>query len=283
MARQSARNEPRRAQLSIDEKMAAIPKLQKRIADLNAFDPAKITRGDDPKIEALEHSIASTLDEIFDSDTVQRDRLRGAERLDDSPIMMGGTPLHETITALKEGKERAIVLLDNVIKGFKEDIDSDVRPATTASKPKENTRKVFIVHGHDDGAKETVARYLQKLNLQPIILHEQPSEGKTVIEKFEAHSDVDFAVVLLTPDDVGGKTKDTLEPRARQNVILELGFFMGKLGRKKVRALKKDNVQVPSDYDGVIYIPMTGDWKGDLAREIDKEGIEIDFNLVYKG
>src|ERR1035438_6975181 len=65
------------------------------------------------------------------------------------------------------------------------------------------TKKVFVVHGHDDEAKEKVARFLERLKLEPIILHEQPNEGRTVIEKFEVFADVGFAVVLLTPDDVG--------------------------------------------------------------------------------
>jgi predicted nucleotide-binding protein len=97
--------------------------------------------------------------------------------------------------------------------------------------------------------KESVARFLEKLDLRPIILHEQPNKGRTVIEKFEAHSDVGFAVVLLTPDDVGGlaSSPDKLSRRARQNVILELGYFIGKLGRAKVCALYKEGVEIPSD------------------------------------
>ncbi len=102
-----------------------------------------------------------------------------------------------------------------------------------------SSRRVFVVHGHDDGLKETVARFLTKLDLEPVILHEQPNRGRTIIEKFEEHSDVAFAVVLFTPDDVGypsGKV-DESKPRARQNVVLELGFFMAALGREKVCVL----------------------------------------------
>jgi predicted nucleotide-binding protein len=102
----------------------------------------------------------------------------------------------------------------------------------------ENPREVFLVHGHDEATREKVARFLERLHLEPIILHEQPNRGRTVIEKFEDHSKVCYAIVLLTPDDVGGpwKSNDRL-PRARQNVILEHGYFVGLLGRRHVCAL----------------------------------------------
>lgn len=112
---------------------------------------------------------------------------------------------------------------------------------------------------------------------------QQPNEGRTIIEKFEDHADVGFAIVLMTPDDVGAlvKEKDKLKPRARQNVIMELGFFLGKLGRKRVCALHKD-VEIPSDYKGVLYVPMDkqGGWQLKLATEIKAAGIEIDLNKV---
>jgi predicted nucleotide-binding protein len=148
--------------------------------------------------------------------------------------------------------------------------------------PKPSSRRIFVVHGHDDGVKETVARFLAKLELVPVILHEQPNRGRTVIEKFEEHSDVAFAVVLFTPDDVGfpaGKVKES-KPRARQNVVLELGFFMAALGRERVCVLYKSGVEVPSDYSGVLYEELDGKgaWRFRLAREIKAAGIEVDLN-----
>lgn len=142
------------------------------------------------------------------------------------------------------------------------------------------TRKVFIVHGHDDAAKEATARFLEKLDLQPIILHEQASGGQTIIEKFEKYSgDVGFAVILLTPDDFGGTGKETskMHPRARQNVVLELGYFMGKLTRNHVCALYKGGVELPSDIQGVIYIEMDekGAWKAKLAQEFVQAKLPI--------
>jgi predicted nucleotide-binding protein len=147
---------------------------------------------------------------------------------------------------------------------------------------KSNSRRVFVVHGHDDGLKETVARFLTKLDLEPVILHEQPNRGRTIIEKFEAYTDVVFAVVLFTSDDVGypaGKANES-KSRARQNVVLELGFFMATLGRDRVCVLYENGVDVPSDYSGVLYeeLDSKGAWRLRLASEIRSAGIEIDLN-----
>ena len=141
---------------------------------------------------------------------------------------------------------------------------------------------VFVVHGHDEAAKETVSRFIEKLELKVIILHEQPNAGRTIIEKFEAYSNVGFAVVLLMPDDIGASRDKTIEgkPRARQNVILELGYFIAKLGRQRVCALYKDEVELPSDIYGVLYIPMdtAGAWRLSLAKEMKHAGYPIDMN-----
>ncbi len=143
--------------------------------------------------------------------------------------------------------------------------------------------KVFVVHGRDEGARESVARFLERLGLTPVILHEQPNRGRTIIEKFVDHSDVGFAVVLLTGDDVGrlaDKMPDADKPRARQNVILELGFFLGRLGRERVCPLYRPGVELPSDYDGVVFVELdrNGAWKMLLARELKAAGLPVDMN-----
>lgn len=146
------------------------------------------------------------------------------------------------------------------------------------------SRKVFIVHGHDDGARETVARFLERIGLEAIILHEQANQGRTIIEKVVAHSDVGFAVVLLTPDDEGCVKGGRPEPRARQNVLLELGYFIGRLGREKVCALKRGELEIPSDFAGVVWETMDshGSWKQALARELEAAGHSIDWNKVMR-
>lgn len=134
-------------------------------------------------------------------------------------------------------------------------------------------------------ARETVARFLRELALQLVILHEQPNTGRTIVEKFEDYADVRFAVVLLTPDDVGARSEEpsALSHRARQNVIFELGFFLGKLGRKRVCALKMRGVETPSDYDGVVYVDLDvpGAWKLALVRELKAAGFGIDTNRMF--
>ena len=149
-----------------------------------------------------------------------------------------------------------------------------------------NGIKVFVVHGRDESARETVARFLDRLRLDPIILHEKSNEGHTIIEKLVLNADVSFAVVLLTPDDVGGPAGngDELRPRARQNVIFELGFFIGKLGRNRVCTFIKDTVETPSDYDGIVYTRMddAGGWKTKLVQELKAAGFAIDANRAFR-
>ena len=121
------------------------------------------------------------------------------------------------------------------------------------------------------------------MEIEPVILHEQPNKGRTIIEKFEDYAGVGFAVILLTSDDVGKLNDDgasELKPRARQNVILELGFFLGKLGRQRVCPLVKGNVETPSDYDGVVYTNFddAGGWQLKLVRELKSAGFNVDAN-----
>ena len=143
------------------------------------------------------------------------------------------------------------------------------------------SNRVFIVHGRDEGSRETVARFLERLKLEPVILNEEASRGKTIIEKFEHHADVGFAVVLLTPDDEGALRGEDGSPglRARQNVIFELGFFISRLGRERVCALTKGgDMEIPSDYAGVVYISLDdqGAWKIELVKELKAAGFDVD-------
>jgi hypothetical protein len=182
-------------------------------------------------------------------------------------------------------------MVSQMIVPFARDYIDHVKAVTGASEltllPERSgpaARKVFIVHGHDEGARESVARFLEQLSFDPIILHEQANQGRTIIEKIEAHSDVGFAVILLTPDDVGSLKGGDLQPRARQNVLLELGYFVGRLGRSRVCALKRGDIEVPSDFGGVVYEPFDagGAWKQALSRELQAAGFDIDWNVAMK-
>jgi predicted nucleotide-binding protein len=149
------------------------------------------------------------------------------------------------------------------------DLDHNIHVVNTRFRTYTNT--CFIVHGHNEARKFEVARYIEvELRRKAIILHEQPNRGRTIIEKFEDYSKVDFAVALWTADDEGKSKKDTeLKNRSRQNVILETGFFIGALGRKNVIVLYEDGVEIPSDYSGVIFIRLADNWKDDLRKEVE--------------
>jgi predicted nucleotide-binding protein len=139
------------------------------------------------------------------------------------------------------------------------------------------SNRIFIVHGHDHAAKNELERYLTELGLDPIVLHRQPDEGRTLIEKFEAYSDVGYAFVLLTPDDVGGPASDPENKhfRARQNVIFEFGFFVGRLDRKNVCCLYTGNIELPSDLGGLVYKQFHKHVKEtfyDIRKELEARG-----------
>lgn len=157
------------------------------------------------------------------------------------------------------------------------------KPPTQVIDQNKNT-KVFIVHGRDDLAKEQVARFLEKLNLEAIILHEQNDNGQTIIEKLESNTDVGFAVVLYTACDFGRyKDDNDLKDRARQNVIFEHGYLIAKIGRKNVLALVKESVEMPSDISGVVYTAMDsgGAWKTKLANELRSSNFDVDMNKIW--
>lgn len=141
-------------------------------------------------------------------------------------------------------------------------------------------RRIFIVHGHDEAVREATARFLEKINFEVVILHERPNRGRTIITKFrEEAAKIGFAIVLMTPDDHGGKLGSETGPRARQNVVFELGFFIGALGPERVAALVKGEVERPSDFDGVVYINFDnlGAWKQKLIQELEAAGFEVDW------
>lgn len=148
-----------------------------------------------------------------------------------------------------------------------------------------SNNSVFIVHGHDETAKVNVARFVEKLGLDAIILHEQPNKGQTIIEKFESKAaEVGFAIVILTPDDIAA-SKDTpteTSLRARQNVIMELGYFCAALGRDKVCVLYKEGVEIPSDYIGVVYTELDSaeGWHLKLAKEMKEANLNVDLNDI---
>ena len=190
--------------------------------------------------------------------------------------------------AYLRGLESAESFLMSMVEEIEEYWEDENQTPTTFVIPQYgqiDSKKVFVVHGRDNEAKERVARFLEQLELTPVILAEQSNQGRTIIEKFERHAQATFAVVLLTPDDVGALESDenNLGPRARQNVIFELGFFIGRLGRERVCALTKGEVEIPSDYTGVVYISLDSadGWKIKLGHELKSAGLDVNAERLF--
>jgi predicted nucleotide-binding protein len=174
------------------------------------------------------------------------------------------------------------------------------------------SKKVFIVHGRDHEPMRELKTMLSGFGLSPIVLHEQASGSRTIVEKLEKYSNVGYAFVILTPDDLAthgsvlfdghpdistdssefvtvranvpfkGRRVSAralgLSPRARQNVILEFGYFIGLLGRDRVCCLHRGNVELPSDMQGIVYIPFENsveEIRFDVKKELQEAGYEI--------
>jgi predicted nucleotide-binding protein len=154
------------------------------------------------------------------------------------------------------------------------------------------SKNIFIVHGSDHKPMKELKTILIEYGLNPIILHEQPSGSRTIVEKLEKYSDVGYAFVILTPDDIGGikhnfdkflknwdlRLIDKVEQRARQNVILEFGYFIGKLRRDRVCCLHQGKVGLPSDMHGIVYIPFensVNEIREKIIKELQEAGYEV--------
>ncbi|GAA4798784.1 nucleotide-binding protein [Lysobacter hankyongensis] len=148
---------------------------------------------------------------------------------------------------------------------------------------KEQNDRIFIVHGHNEALKITVARFIEKLGYKPVILHEQANQGKTIIEKIESHTNVGFAIVIYTEDDLGNSTNKAnsgnLNNRARQNVVFEHGYLIAKLKRERVVPLVSGNIELPSDINGVVHT-SDRNWQIDIAKEMRAVGYNVDFNKL---
>ena len=190
----------------------------------------------------------------------------------------------DRVSACKSGLEKTKQLLSFCLKELK-DMCSIESGTSMMSKPVSAFQKVFVVHGHDTGLKEALARLLERQGIEPVSLQEKANPGlATIIEKFETNSaDVDAAICLFTADDVGGlATSKKRTKRARQNVVLETGFFIGKLGRDRVIIIKEDGVEIPSDLAGVdLPTANKADWKSTVLQALEKIGYAINYQIAF--
>jgi predicted nucleotide-binding protein len=276
-----------------------IKRLEKQIAEIEAFDVSVLTKRWDAPQMALQTAIEGTLVSVFGHKTVEYNRYEDAIRLDRGPLRMGSSwveerggygmrnETHEAQQYVTQGKAQSVQILRQAVNWLRDEIEmhSPDQVATSPATESAPSRKIFIVHGHDTGVREAVARFVQKIGFEPIILHEQANQGRTVMEKVEAHGDVGFAIVLLTPDDEGNKIGESPKPRARQNVLLELGYFIGRLGRSNVCAFSTSStMELPTDFAGVVWeaFDPNGAWKFILGRELKAAGFEIDGNKIIE-
>lgn len=183
-------------------------------------------------------------------------------------------------------KSSLIKAIEVAIEVLESDTYGEIRSPVSSSSSPALSNKVFIVHGHDHALKTELESFLHKIGLDPVVLHRQPDQGQTIIEKFEHHSDVGFAFILLTPDEIAftvdqiekPDSQRTTEIRARPNVIFEFGYFVGKLGRQRVCCLYKGGVNLPSDINGIIYKQVDSNIESQaysMIMELKAAGFEI--------
>lgn len=264
----------------MDKKINSL-KLEELYANISEIPAGHITMMNKQRMFDVYNKILNVADELFKG-TIKQTEYTGALRT--LPIIL-----------VDDDEQSALKLflksLKEIIDAMRTDVESDssIVASSNVKRPMENSsKKIFIVHGHDDGMKNATFRTIETLGLKPIILHEQADRGKTIIEKFELYSDVSFAVVLLSPDDICSKSSgppENVMSRARQNVVLELGFFLGKLGRDRVLPLyrKIDNFEIPTDLEGILFVPYDqddGSWRLRLVRELKACGYEMDLSKL---
>jgi predicted nucleotide-binding protein len=187
----------------------------------------------------------------------------------------------EAFEHVKNNLMKALEITKEILEG--EDLYGELKSSQSSSIVPTISNKIFIVHGRDQSLKTDTERFLRELGLIPVVLHREVDQGKTIIEKFEQHSDVGYAFILLTPNEISfPSTENDLEDsrrtkkyRTRPNVIFEFGYFIARLGRDRVCCLHKGNVEVPSDIDGLVYKKVD--------ESIDSQGLAIIRELKAAG
>ena len=186
-----------------------------------------------------------------------------------------GTPHSRFVEACQNGLRQTQAIFQTYLDEMEEESSEDNAPEQP-----DDFSKVFIVHGHDGELKHSVARIVERQGIEAIILSEQANQGRTIIEKFIDYSNVGGAICLFTADDFG-KAKEASDDnqRARQNVVFEAGFFIGRLGREHTVILADAGVEMPSDLSGIVYTD-TRNWQLDLLRELNAMGYNVDLNKL---
>jgi len=244
----------------------------------------KISQLDDDALDAAKRKAVMIARRLFGQDIRY---ITDIDNITFYPMLYPTTNL-----AKRESWESGIAELKNIAITMREEIELNemlVGPKVKTKAEIDYGKDIFIVHGHDQEMKEAVARAISKIGLNPIILHEKPNQGRTIIEKFTDYADVGFAIIVLSPDDLAYEINESPENalfRARQNVIFELGYFIGRLGRERVVSIfrQKKGFDIPSDYSGVIFVPYDDNdkWQFDLVKELSVAGYDVDANKLLE-
>ncbi len=255
--------------------MTDIDKFKKLTKEIDVMLPSRI----DPSSEEFTSwrtKVERLLDRIYGTDSKEAKKFRNT--LFWSPVYIGSMDADQmNIDACHNALESTRAIFNVYIEELEENLQASDQPAELEGEEMvHNYDKVFIVHGHDGELKQRVARLLERQNIEAIILNEKPNKGMTIIEKIEAYSEgVDAAICLFTPDD---EMKDGSK-RARENVVLETGYFIGKITRKNTIVVAAEGVMNLSDLKGVVYV-SDKNWELDVLKELREIGYKVDFNKL---
>ena len=253
--------------------MTNIELLQEVVNEIDELKNLGVTT-QDPEFKAWKNKADRVLIKLYGEDSYEFKEFRKTEY--SLSVYALSTPKSVFVTKCAEGLTATKMVFENYIRELKirgnEEIDNHKVNVIQDS--------VFIVHGHNEILKTKVQLLLQQQGIKGIILSEQTNGGKTIIEKFEEYSDVDAAIILMSSDDEGReKGEKELRERARQNVIFEAGFFMGKLERKKVIIIADTDIEIPSDLQGVVYT-NSNRWEIEVLGELKNMGFKVNANIL---
>ena len=259
-------------------KASFLQKLKEKMAEIDALQ--KMSHGNE-SFQLWRNSAETLLVHALGDEVAQTEEFKKISYW--PPLIVSGMAESVYQESYASGLQRARTALQSIYDEVKEYFDDQniEQKQVVERQTLPLGKEVFVVHGHDNEMLLKVKEFLTKSGLHPIVLREQPNEGRTIIEKFENEAaSTGFAVVLLTPDDVGRDVNEANgeNPRARQNVVFEMGYFIGKFGRRKVAAICDPSVERPGDVAGVVYIDSTSgnDWKIALMKELRAAGYDVD-------
>lgn len=253
--------------------MTDYEKLKKIIEDAEGLIKKGVTSSD-PEFEAWEMRVKRFISSKYGEHSMEM------KKFDDTPFFMGVWSLdtpddvyhRDCVNSCRSGLNTTIAILKTYLEDLQEKEETVQQPKAESHK---DLSKIFIVHGHDGELKQSVARIIDSQSIKPIILSEQANRGRTIIEKFEENSDVGCAICLFTADDIGrAKSEEDDKTRARQNVVFEAGYFMGKLGRDHIVIIAESGIEMPSDLGGVVYTDKTS-WQIELLKELKAMGYKV--------